>query len=131
MKIPLAKDMLAVSKKANEEILKNRCKMRELELQKINDMVSSEASKIVEIISNKLTEDVNKKSKKGYTEVVYSFPWAHKYTLHNKIVEDFLQDLRKSGYKTKVSVYDNDLGKIDIDYWGCIDHIRDVFIMWE
>lgn len=89
-----------------------------------------EVATITETINKSLDTDIKKAAKAGRTSFTYSFPWAERATLYSDLLAPLFKSLRNKGFTVAVYVHDEDMGKSDIDYWGCFNYTRDITISW-
>ena len=95
-----------------------------------NKLIESQAISLSTYIRKNLDKDVKVAASAGKRSVTYGGSYLELQTLNSDYMNAIKKELRAKGFKVECDSRDVDMGKIDIDYWGCTDEIRDMCVSW-
>lgn len=131
MKIPNIEEVKQATLRAKREAEETLEAKRKAEYEEKQKRINKDSEAIVLKISTSLSEDIERAIRECRSHVTYDFSWASSDAFFTDKYKKLYKMLTESGYKVSTEIRDRDLGKADIDYWGCVEHIREVTIGWK
>ncbi len=125
-----AKSAQRLTNKTTEAINKKRWAEKKKKEEQHQNVLKMQATSLSEHIRKNLDKDIKKAASSGIRHITYGGSYLDVCTLNSSYMDAIKKELRAKGFKVECDSRDVDMGKIDIDYWGCTDEIRDMCVSW-